>query len=63
MQLLGLLLVTLLCCWGNAAAAHDSSFLWPLPANYTYYPDGANVTISPCDVKYEVNAADKVYIE
>ena len=62
LKLLLLVLLALLCCSGSTAASHDSPFLWPLPTNYTYYPDGTNVTISPCDVKYEVNAADKVQI-
>ncbi len=63
LKLVEVVLLALICLSVQTATAHDSSTLWPLPINYSYDTAGTNVTISPCDVKYEVNAADKVYIE
>lgn len=58
-----LLALALLLVGLQAATGYNSSFLWPRPTIYSYDTAGANLTISPCQVNYIIQAADKVYIQ
>jgi hypothetical protein len=46
-----------------AATSNATNTLWPRPINYTYTPEGPNVTVSPCDIKYVVSSPGQLYVE
>jgi len=58
-----LLFMTILLVLASAATEHTSNRLWPKPANLTYDPEGENVTVSPCNIKYVVESPGQPYIE
>jgi len=43
-----------------SATSHDSKKLWPKPTNYTYDPEGLQVTVSPCSMKFTFNGNDSL---
>ena len=46
-----------------AVQQSDSNLLWPLPINYTYETEGQNLTVSPCEINFNIEAADKIYVQ
>ena len=62
MKLINLLVGLLLVATALGATVHSTDFLWPRPVNVSMELPGANLTVSPCNIKYVINAADKIYI-
>jgi hypothetical protein len=46
-----------------STANNSTNLLWPRPVNFTYTPDGDNVTVSPCDIKYIVESPGQSIVE
>ena len=62
MKLINLLAVVVVLSSASGATLHSTDFLWPRPLNVSLESPGTNVTVSPCNIKYVINAADKIYI-
>lgn len=58
-----LLFMAVLLVLSSTATVHTSNRLWPKPANLTYDPQGENVTVSPCNIKYVVESPGQPYVE
>ncbi len=60
-MLLGLVL-SLLVCSTLAQTNHTTDKIWPKPANFSYNVSGENITVSPCDIKYVIEAPSQLTI-
>lgn len=57
-------LLALLAVFVLVSTANNSThLLWPRPVNFTSTPEGDNVTVSPCDIKYIVESPGQSIVE
>ena len=57
------ILIALLIISCLSVLKHDTNTLWPRPTSYTYDDANSSMTVSPCQINYIIEAADKVYIQ
>ena len=61
MKILLISLLLVLSCH-TLAVSHVTTKIWPKPANFTFTPEGTNLTVSPCDIKYIVEAPSAILV-
>ena len=62
MKMLALLLIALPLILCANSTSNSSNKLWPKPANFTFTPEGPNITVSPCEIKYSVSSPGQIYV-
>jgi hypothetical protein len=61
--LLNALLVLFMAFGCMAVTLHNTTRLWPKPANLSYDSEGDNITINPCNIKYVVSSPGQAFVE
>lgn len=63
MKSIKILALCLLISTAWAALSRTTEKLWPRPLSFTYDTEGASISISPCNMKFTINAAESAYIQ
>ena len=48
---------------GVSIPIHQTDYLWPMPTSFTRKPDGVNLTLSFCNLKFVIDSPDQISIQ